>query len=132
MKTPGCAKAYRLREYRSNPMNKAKLTSLSASAVLLGLLHSTRVLFAADGIASTQVIDAYNLNAKTLRNLETSKQKQLQAAKTWKVFHDFQFSDQYEESGIRFEHHVVDDAGKNWKTAHYDHGSGLAVADIDG
>ncbi|MGZ8920756.1 MAG: CRTAC1 family protein, partial [Limisphaerales bacterium] len=27
---------------------------------------------------------------------------------------------------------AVDDAAKNWKAAHYDHGSGLAVADVDG
>ncbi len=112
-------------------MNKNQFLNLSTSAALLGLLHSTRILFAADTIASTQIIDAYKLNVNTLRNLETNKQKQLQAARSWKVFHDFQFTDQYERSGIRFEHHVVDDAGKNWKPAHYDHGSGIAVADVD-
>src|SRR5438876_9266028 len=38
----------------------------------------------------------------------------------------------YEESGIRFEHRPVDDAAKNYKAVHYDHGNGLAVADVDG
>src|SRR5437667_7412614 len=113
-------------------MNKNQFLKVSASAALLGLLHSTRILFAADTIASTQIIDSYKLNANTLRSLETNKQIQLQAARSWKVFHDFQFTDRYEESGIRFEHHVVDDAGKNWKPAHYDHGSAIAVADVDG
>src|SRR5262249_45826877 len=47
-------------------------------------------------------------------------------------FHDFQFEDHYESSGIRFEQHVVDDAAKNYKAVHYDHGTGLAVADVDG
>jgi len=114
-----------------HPFSKQALR-LGMKAAVLALLHSTSVLFAADKIASTQIIDAYKLNAKTMLNLEASKEKQLQAAKSWKVFHDFQFTDQYEQSGIRFEHHVVDDAGKNWKPAHYDHGSAIAVADVDG
>src|ERR1700674_3193143 len=70
-----------------------------------------------------QIIDPYKVNANTLRFLQESKRRQLQEAKTWKVFHDFEFSDHYADSGITFEHHVVDDAGKNWKPAHYDHGS---------
>jgi hypothetical protein len=79
-----------------------------------------------------QVLDPYKLNANTLRALSDLKQRQEEEAKTWKTFHNFQFSDQYAESGITFEHHVVDDAGKNWKPAHYDHGSAVAVADVDG
>ena len=79
-----------------------------------------------------QTIDPYKLNAPMLRVLEEDKQKQLLAARQWKVFHDFQFADQYAESGIRFEHQAVDDAAKNWKPAHYDHGCAVAVADVDG
>jgi hypothetical protein len=108
------------------------LRKLSAGAALLGLLFSTSVIFAADTIAAARIVDTFKLNANTLRILEASKQRQLQAAKGWKVFHDFEFTDEYDDSGIRFEHHVVDDAGKNWKPAHYDHGSGVAVADVDG
>jgi hypothetical protein len=89
-------------------------------------------VFGADTNASMQVIDPYKFNASTLASLQELKQQQEQEAKTWKVFHDFQFSDQFAESGITFEHHVVDDAGKNWKPAHYDHGSAVAVADVDG
>ncbi|HEY0457342.1 MAG TPA: CRTAC1 family protein, partial [Verrucomicrobiae bacterium] len=36
------------------------------------------------------------------------------------------------ESQITFKHQVVNDAGKNFKAAHYDHGTGVAIADIDG
>src|SRR5690606_9798420 len=36
------------------------------------------------------------------------------------------------ESGIRFVHEIVDDAGIAYKLVHYDHGTGLAVADVDG
>ncbi|MFW6175697.1 MAG: CRTAC1 family protein [Acidobacteriota bacterium] len=44
----------------------------------------------------------------------------------------FGFRDRVEESGITFRHRIVDDAGRNYKMVHYDHGNGLAVADVDG
>jgi enediyne biosynthesis protein E4 len=49
-----------------------------------------------------------------------------------KVLHDFRFTDQRQASGITFQNRVVDDAGKAYKLAHYDHGSGLCAADVDG
>ena len=64
--------------------------------------------------------------------LEKRRQTQLQTSGKFEVFHDFAFSDQVEKSGIRFRHMSVEDAGKHWKPVHYDHGSGLAVADVDG
>lgn len=48
------------------------------------------------------------------------------------VLHDFRFTDQRQASGITFENRIVDDAGKSYKLAHYDHGSGLCAADVDG
>jgi hypothetical protein len=48
------------------------------------------------------------------------------------VFHNFKFADRIAESGIRFRHWIVDDAGKDYKAVHYDHGNGMAVADVDG
>ena len=48
------------------------------------------------------------------------------------VFHDFQFSDQRESSGIQFKQEVVEDVKRLFKQAHYDHGAGIAVADVDG
>ncbi|HXO20957.1 MAG TPA: CRTAC1 family protein [Thermoanaerobaculia bacterium] len=50
----------------------------------------------------------------------------------FKVFHDFQFKDRIAESGITFVQHIVEDAGKTYKAAHYDHGNGIAAADVDG
>jgi enediyne biosynthesis protein E4 len=47
------------------------------------------------------------------------------------VVHDFKFTDRREQSGITFQNRVVDDAGKDYKLAHYDHGSGLCSADVD-
>ena len=48
------------------------------------------------------------------------------------AFHDFKFTDVVESSGITFLHRIVDDAGKYHKAVHYDHGNGVAVADVDG
>jgi enediyne biosynthesis protein E4 len=57
---------------------------------------------------------------------------QVKAAAGVTTFHDFQFADRITESGIEFRHRVVDDAGKAYKAAHYDHGNGVAMADVDG
>src|SRR5947207_4749738 len=46
--------------------------------------------------------------------------------------HDFRFTDRREASGITFENRIVDDAGKAYKKVHYDHGTGLCAADVDG
>jgi enediyne biosynthesis protein E4 len=35
------------------------------------------------------------------------------------------------DAGIRFRHRIVGDAGKSYKAVHYDHGNGLAAADVD-
>ena len=64
--------------------------------------------------------------------LQALKAAQIKAIAGVSAFHDFQFSDRVKESGITFKHRIVDDAGKTYKAAHYDHGNGLAIADIDG
>ena len=48
------------------------------------------------------------------------------------VFADFHFDDGLPASGITFLNHIVADAGKDYEAAHYDHGNGLAAADVDG
>ncbi|MEO8256980.1 MAG: CRTAC1 family protein [Acidobacteriota bacterium] len=50
----------------------------------------------------------------------------------FKVDYDFQFTDRVAGSGIAFRHHIVDDAAIYYKPVHYDHGTGLAAADVDG
>lgn len=95
------------------------------------LLSSAMSAICAEGGAGKQVINPYG-NTNTLPALEQNRREQLETAKSWKVFHDFQFTDVYEESGIHFEHHPVDDASKNYMAVHYDHGNGVAVADVDG
>ncbi len=68
----------------------------------------------------------------TLQFLERRHQAQRTEAVGQKTFFSFQFTNQVRESGIRFEHHIVDDAGKDYKAAHYDHGNAVAAADVDG
>jgi hypothetical protein len=64
--------------------------------------------------------------------LQKAGDEQIKTAVGMTAFHDFQFTDRLAESGITFRHRVVDDAGKAYKAAHYDHGNGIAVADVDG
>jgi len=49
-----------------------------------------------------------------------------------RVEHGFRFTDRLPESGITFVHRITDDSGRDYKPNHYDHGTGLAVADVDG
>jgi len=105
-------------------------TFLAAMLLLCAVPKQPRAAAGTDG--KRRVIDPIGLNANALRLMEKNRQKQIEAAKSWSVFHEFQFSDRHEESGIRFENRVVDDAAKDYKAVHYDHGSGLAVADVDG
>jgi hypothetical protein len=48
------------------------------------------------------------------------------------IIHDFGFTDRLDSSGITYRNQIVDDAGKTYKKVHYDHGTGLAAADVDG
>jgi hypothetical protein len=57
---------------------------------------------------------------------------ELQAVNEFKVFYQFKFTDKLKESGITFYQHIVEDSGRHYKQVHYDHGSGVAVADVDG
>ncbi len=64
--------------------------------------------------------------------LQRLRDAQIKAVSGVAAFHDFQFTDRVNESGITYKHHIVDDAGKTYKAAHYDHGNGIAIADVDG
>ena len=64
--------------------------------------------------------------------LQRRKLAQENQAREYKVFHDFKFTDKLQESGITFKHSITDDSARLYKPVHYDHGSGVAVADVDG
>ena len=58
--------------------------------------------------------------------------REVERARTSPAFHDFTFTDRSVESGITFKNPIVDDAGMEQKKVHYDHGSGVSAADVDG
>src|SRR5579863_2098757 len=64
-------------------------------------------------------------------SLAARAKRQERSANDFKVFHQFHFADKVKESGITFVNHVVDDASIDYKPVHYDHGTGIAVADVD-
>lgn len=64
--------------------------------------------------------------------LQGRRRAQLASRDQLRVFHDFSFTDRRRESGITFRHRMVDDAGRLLVTAHYDHGNGVSIADVDG
>jgi hypothetical protein len=95
----------------------------------LGLLAWERapkdVIETSDGIASPgEIFDPPWLAQR--------RDVQLATKPGFEVFCDFQFEDSRHDSGITFMNRTVDDAGKSFKAVHYDHGNGVAVADVDG
>ncbi len=62
--------------------------------------------------------------------LESRRQAQLETE--FDVFCDFAFSDQLEDSAIRFRNKITADSGKDYRPNHYDHGNGIAIADVAG
>ena len=64
--------------------------------------------------------------------LEERKQEQTRTLASLDVFHDFRFQDRVDTSGITFVNQVTDDSTRHFKAVHYDHGNGIAVADVDG
>lgn len=68
----------------------------------------------------------------TLNLLRLRRDLELTNALRATAFYGFQLTNRVQQSGITFSHQIVEDAGKNYQAAHYDHGNGLAVADVDG
>ncbi len=67
-----------------------------------------------------------------VNTLAARKQAQMETANQFQVFYGFHFTDRVKESGITFVNHTVDDTARHYKGVHYDHGNGIAVADVDG
>ncbi|NNC88153.1 MAG: redoxin domain-containing protein [Akkermansiaceae bacterium] len=77
-------------------------------------------------------IDAPDEFEETARWMKTRQAGQLATRDQFDVAVDFKFTDRQPESGLDFRHHIVDCAGRDYKASHYDHGNGIAIADIDG
>jgi hypothetical protein len=74
----------------------------------------------------------YPSNDAGVQSLSVRAREQQANAAHFQMPHDFRFTDRVSESGITFVHRIVDDAGLYYKAVHYDHGNGLAIADVDG
>ena len=95
---------------------------ISTTLTLLGSLI-------ASGLSHAQTSPEHRF---AVTQLEARASLQRAQADRYQAFSGFRFDDQVAESGIRFRHQITDDAGFSYKAAHYDHGNGLAVADVDG
>jgi enediyne biosynthesis protein E4 len=100
---------------------------LTALLVLAcGLLEATSV--ASDSAPQIRYPDP-DIGVDTLA---ARKKAQADTVDQFKVFYRFHFTDEIKKSGITFVNRVVDDAAIDYKMVHYDHGNGIAVADVDG
>ena len=64
--------------------------------------------------------------------LEVRELIQRRTLDRFEVYYDFSFTDRRDASGITFEARHTPDSGKFYQPNHYDHGNGVAVADVDG
>ncbi len=87
-----------------------------------------------DGFAQSPVIGNYSFPPNDIGTgtLAQRKKAQLATENQFKVFYGFHFTDEVKGSGITFRHQAVSDELQNWKPTHYDHGSAVAAADVDG
>jgi len=113
-----------------------KLSTLLFFVVLgSALLHGGRVgrvTRIAQAPTRTAVVKPVPDDLQDVSWMNGLRDAQMKSIGSVAAFHDFQFTDRVEQSGITFRHRSVDDAGKTYKAAHYDHGNGLAIADVDG
>jgi hypothetical protein len=105
--------------------------------LLVGIAATTSLLpggqaSAPDAPAQEAAIKYVPAEVQDTSWLHALGEAQAKAAAGTKVFHDFRFTDRAKESGITFRHGLVADAGKVYKPVHYDHGNGMAIADVDG
>lgn len=102
------------------------------------LLKLMLIFILAGGLALAAIADNSSLRLRYPEedigkdSLPARQKAQFEAAKQFKVFYQFHFTDELKASGITFKHHAVDDITKHMRMGHYDHGSAVAVADVDG
>ncbi len=104
---------------------------LMKSAAIRFLLPGVAwALTAAVGLA--QQVHSVQDDTQIVGLLRDAAAAQTASAGSLKAFHQFRFTDRQTESGIEFVYRMTDDSGRTEKAIHYDHGSGVAAADIDG
>jgi len=104
---------------------------LCGSRVLCGLLAAAAINCGRAGPPAPVQVRTPNPDVG-VDALAARQKAQRETASRFQVFHQFQFADRQPASGITFVHRIVEDAGRQYKAVHYDHGTGIAVADVDG
>src|SRR6185437_12128594 len=111
--------------------NQPPVRLIFVRVIIAALVLTYPAVRAFQGTASPPEV-RYPAQDAGVDSLARRAQEQKQAATKYSVVHDFHFEDKLPESGITFRQRIVDDSGLNYKAAHYDHGNGIAVADVDG
>ena len=115
------------------PFMPSALIGAFAAAATMSLLHAwTGSASAAQAQDRGVTIRLVPPDLRDTSWLDAVRDAQVRASAGAGVFRDFRFTDRLVESGISFRHRIVDDAGRTYKAAHYDHGNGIAIADVDG
>jgi enediyne biosynthesis protein E4 len=119
---------------QSSGSRVVKYAHLEKRLLVLGLQTALIGTFLLSSLADNSVYrPRYSDEDMGKDSLPGRKQAQFEAAKrSYHVFYGFQFTDKLKESGITFKYHAVDDITKHMRMGHYDHGSAVAVADVDG
>src|SRR6266403_1430614 len=107
--------------------SRTSLLSAFVSILSAGTLASS---LSAQEIASPGV--PFPKNDVGLATLPARKRPQLESVDQFKVFYQFHFADHLKESGITFRNRAVPYATSQYMPGHYDHGTGIAVAGVDG
>lgn len=70
-------------------------------------------------------------HAVTPAHLQERQATQFSASTEWNIFTEFGFERLALSGQPSWRHTIVDDAGKDYKPVHYDHGNGVAAADVN-
>ncbi|MGB7190630.1 MAG: CRTAC1 family protein [Acidobacteriaceae bacterium] len=103
------------------------LLSIFSAVLVTGLLASSAV---SQEAAPPEV--PFPRNDVGLDALPAREQAQQDSVGQFKVPYKFHFTDELKQSGITFRNHVLPYAKQQYMHNHYDHGAGVAVADVDG
>src|SRR5437868_2294532 len=103
--------------------------ALSLGATVAVLAAGANAVARAGDSRPTVRVPATDVGADSLGARQAAQERD---AGTIGVDHAFRFTDRLPESGITFVHRITDDSGKFYKPNHYDHGTGIVAADVDG
>ncbi len=108
-------------------------TSWIIPLAIIGVLWTPAPVPAQEGEAAPKPSKRLTIPADVGKtHLKARSEAQFGTLDQFDVFYFFRFNDATAESDIRFRHWIVDDAGRDYKMVHYDHGNGITVADVDG